>query len=57
MPKAQLIVRMGRARDEWEPLINHVGAMRVGIGGVSGHWSVKMIAARVISASVSSPPS
>src|SRR5574340_63513 len=48
MHKAQLIVQVLRARDEWEPLINHVGLSRVGIGGVSGYWSVKNIVAHVM---------
>lgn len=48
MRKAQLIARMMIARDEWELLVNHVGSIRVGIGGVSGHWSVKNIVAHVM---------
>ena len=48
MGKAQLIVRMMNARDEWEQLVNHVGFTRVGIGGVSGHWSVKNIVAHLM---------
>ena len=48
MHKAQLIARMMLARDEWELLVNHVGLIRVGIGGVSGHWSVKNIVAHVM---------
>jgi hypothetical protein len=48
MRKAQLIARMMLARDEWELLVNHVGLIRVGIGGVSGHWSVKNIVAHVM---------
>jgi hypothetical protein len=47
MRKAQLIVRMMSARDEWEHLINQVG-LRVGMRGVSGHWSVKNIVAHVM---------
>jgi hypothetical protein len=48
MRKAQLIVQVLHARDDWEPLINHVGLPRVGITGVSGHWSVKNIVAHVM---------
>lgn len=48
MYKTQLIVQMLRARDEWELLINHVGLPRVGIGGVSGSWSVKDILAHIL---------
>lgn len=48
MRKAQLIVRMMSARDEWEQLVNHVGLTRVGIRGVSGHWSVMNIVAHVM---------
>ena len=48
MRKAQLIARMMIAHDEWELLVNHVGSIRVGIGGVSGHWSVKNIVAHVM---------
>ncbi|MFZ5878249.1 MAG: hypothetical protein ACOY0R_02650 [Chloroflexota bacterium] len=48
MRKAQLLARMMIARDEWELLVNHVGSIRVGIGGVSGHWSVKNIVAHVM---------
>ena len=48
MYKVQLIVQVMRARDEWEPLINHVGLPRVGIGGVSGPWSVKDIVAHIM---------
>lgn len=49
MYKTQLIVQMLHARDDWEPLINHVGLSRVGIGGVSGLWSVKDIVAHIYS--------
>lgn len=48
MHKAQLIARMMIAHDEWELLVNHVGSIRVGIGGVSGHWSVKNVVAHVM---------
>jgi len=47
MYKAQLIVQMLHARDEWELLINHVGLPRVGIGGVCGTWSVRDILAHI----------
>ena len=46
--KAELIARLMRARDEWELLINHVGATRIGIGQISGHWSVKSIVAHIM---------
>jgi len=49
MEKSRLIIQMMRARDEWERLINHVGLTRVGIGRVSGAWSVKDIVAHVMS--------
>ncbi|MCJ7434789.1 MAG: hypothetical protein MUO77_14995 [Anaerolineales bacterium] len=45
--KAELIARLMHGRDEWELLINHVGAKRVGIGRISGHWSVKNIVAHI----------
>jgi len=48
MYKSQLIVSMLHSRDEWEPLINHVGLPRVGIGGVSGLMSVKDIVAHIM---------
>jgi hypothetical protein len=48
MRKAQLLARIMIARDEWELLVNRVGSIRVGIGGVSGHWSVKNIVAHVM---------
>jgi len=48
MRKSQLVTRMMSARDEWEQLVNHVGMTRVGIRGVSGHWSVKNIVAHVM---------
>lgn len=48
MDKMQLLAQLIRARDEWELLINHVGAARVGISGVSGHWSVKSIVAHIM---------
>ncbi len=47
MYKAQLIVQMLHARDEWELLINHVGLPRVGIAGVCGLWSVKDTVAHI----------
>jgi hypothetical protein len=46
--KAELIARLMRGRDEWELLINHVGATRIGIGRISGHWSVKNIVAHIM---------
>lgn len=46
--KAELITRLMRGRDEWELLVNYVGAARIGIGGISGHWSVKSIVAHVM---------
>ena len=48
MRKAQLIVRLMNARDEWEQLVNQIGLTRVGIRGVSGPWSVKNIVAHVM---------
>lgn len=48
MDKTQLIAHLIRARDEWELLINHVGATRMGIRGVSGRWSVKIIVAQIM---------
>jgi hypothetical protein len=48
MYKNHMIARLTHARDEWELLINHVGFSRVGIGGVSGYWSVKNIVAHVM---------
>jgi len=46
--KAELIARLMRGRDEWELLINHVGAARIGISRISGHWSVKNIVAHIM---------
>jgi hypothetical protein len=48
MRKTQLLTRIKLGRDEWEQLVNHVGSIRVGIGGVSGHWSVKNIVAHIM---------
>jgi hypothetical protein len=46
--KAELIARLMHARNEWELLVNHVGAPRIGIGQISGHWSVKNIVAHIM---------
>ena len=46
--KAELILRLMHGRDEWELLINHVGAKRISISRISGHWSVKNIIAHIM---------
>ena len=48
MRKSQLLVRLQTERDKWEQVLNYVGASRLGIGGVSGHWSVRDIVAHVM---------
>lgn len=48
MRKSQFLIRLQNEREAWEHLINHVGAARLGIGGVSGHWSVRDIVAHIM---------
>ena len=48
MRKAQLIARLMHERDQWELLLNYVGAGRMDIGGVTGAWSVKDILSHVM---------
>ncbi len=47
MRKSQLLARIQNEREEWEHVLNHVGTIRFGIGGVSGHWSVRDILAHI----------
>lgn len=48
MRKSQFLVRLQNERDAWERILNYVGAARLGIGGVSGHWSVRDIVAHIM---------
>ena len=48
MRKSQFFVRLQNERDAWERILNYVGAARLGIGGVSGHWSVRDIVAHIM---------
>ena len=49
MRKSQLLVRMANAREDWEHALNFVGSIRLGISGVSGHWSARDILAHILS--------
>ena len=49
MRKSQFLVRLASAREEWEHALNFVGSIRLGIGGVSGHWSTRDILAHILS--------
>lgn len=49
MRKSQFLVRMANRREEWEHAFNYVGSIRLGIGGVSGHWSARDILAHIFS--------
>jgi hypothetical protein len=48
MDEARMIAHLMQARDEWERLINRLGSTRLGIGSVSGTWSVKDIVAHIL---------
>ena len=48
MRKPQFLVRLQNEREAWEHLLNHVGAARLGIGGVSGRWSARDIVAHIM---------
>ncbi|MEW6240098.1 MAG: hypothetical protein AB1564_04755 [Chloroflexota bacterium] len=48
MRKSQLLVRLQNERENWEHALNYVGAHRLGIGGVSGHWSARDILAHIM---------
>ena len=48
MRKSQFLVRLQNERDHWERALNYVGAARLGIGGVSGHWSARDIVAHIM---------
>jgi hypothetical protein len=48
MRKSQLLARIQNEREEWEQVLNHVGTIRFGIGGVSGHWSARDIIAHIM---------
>jgi hypothetical protein len=49
MRKSQFLVRMANAREDWEHALNFVGSIRLGIGGVSGHWSARDVLAHILS--------
>lgn len=49
MRKSQFLVRMAHAREDWEHALNFVGSIRLGIGGVSGHWSARDVLAHIFS--------
>lgn len=49
MRKSQFLVRMANAREDWEHTLNFVGSIRLGIGGVSGHWSARDVLAHILS--------
>lgn len=49
MRKSQFLVRMANAREGWEHALNFVGSIRLGITGVSGHWSTRDILAHILS--------
>jgi len=48
MRKSQFLVRLQNERDQWERALNYAGAARLGIGGVSAHWSARDIAAFIM---------
>mgnify|MGYP003557113760 CR=1 FL=1 len=48
MRKSQLLARLQNEREDWEHVLNHVGSIRLGIGGVSGHWSARDILAHIL---------
>lgn len=48
MRKSLFLVRLQNERETWEHVINYVGAARLGIGGVTGHWSARDIVAHVM---------
>jgi len=48
MRKSQLLAHLRGERDDWEHALNHVGTVRFGIGGVSGHWSTRDIVAHIM---------
>lgn len=48
MRKSQFLVHLQNERDHWERALNYVGAARLGIGGVTGHWSVRDIVAHIM---------
>ncbi|RJP54382.1 MAG: hypothetical protein C4583_02810 [Anaerolineaceae bacterium] len=49
MRKSQFLVRLANAREDWEHALNYVGSIRLGIGGVSGHWSARDVLAHILS--------
>jgi len=48
MKKSQFLTRLQSEREAWEHIVNYVGASRLGIGGVTGRWSVRDIVAFVM---------
>lgn len=48
MRKSQLLARLRNERENWEHALNFAGTSRYGIGGVSGHWSVRDILAHIL---------
>lgn len=49
MRKSQFLIRLANAREDWEHALNYVGSIRLGIGGVSGHWSARDVLAHIFS--------
>lgn len=49
MRKSQFLLRLANAREDWEHALNYVGSIRLGIGGVSGHWSARDVLAHILS--------
>lgn len=49
MRKSQFLLRLANAREEWEHALNFVGTIRLGIPGVSGHWSARDVLAHILS--------
>jgi hypothetical protein len=48
MRKSQLLARLQNEREDWEHILNYVGSVRLGIGGVSGHWSARDVVAHIM---------
>ncbi len=48
MTTSRLLTLMAHAHEEWEHALNFVGSLRLGIGGVSGRWSVRDLLAQLL---------
>ncbi len=48
MTRSQLLALMAQTHEEWEHALNFVGSRRLGIGGVSGRWSVRDMLAQLL---------